>query len=433
MPISIRDPIHGSIPVDDWALPLIDAPVFQRLRRVHQLGMASLVYPGAHHKRFEHSLGAYHLAGRIADAVGLEREERDTVRAAALLHDVGHGPFSHTFEELLKESGRRHEETTVDLVRWGPLADLLRQGGIDPVAVSDAVIGQGPLARLVSGAIDADRMDYLLRDAHYTGLRTAADPDRLCRVLERDDEAGIVLRESGVLAAEALLTTRFMMYPAVYLHHTVRAADAMLLAAIRAHVAAGAATLADLERETDDALLHRLRGGAGRGPRGGKGADGGRGRDTGKDKDGGVDGPDAPGSADRNSKDQAAVAAGLVDRLDRRRLYKRAVELGPRDADMEQMTALASDQTRRLALAARIADAAGVPEHHVQLDIPHAPRFRELDLQVRARDGTLRPIAQASRLVEVLQEARLDHWRAWVFCPRRDLDKVVRVAQTELA
>ncbi|MEK6984800.1 MAG: HD domain-containing protein [Candidatus Thermoplasmatota archaeon] len=387
MTVIVRDPIHGSIPLEGWALPLVDSPVVQRLRRVHQLGTAHLVYPGARHSRFEHSLGAHHLAGRLAVALGLTPEETRTVRAAALLHDVGHGPFSHAFEELVKETGRRHEETSGDLISWGPLADLLRQGGLDPVAVAEAVAGKGPLAPLVSGSLDADRTDYLLRDAHYTGVPSLVDPDRLLEVVARDPKHGIVLLPSGLTAAEALLTTRFLMYPAVYLHRTVRSTESMLLAAIRALIAAGHATLQDLERETDDQVMARLRSAGGE-------------------------------------------PAELASRLDERRLYKRALEFRP--AAHPEWGRLAKDGPARRRLAAQLADAAGLPHHQALLDVPQQPKFRELALQVAQADGTHQPLPEASRLVGVMQEARDDHWRAWLFCPKGERERLGRIAQREL-
>lgn len=390
MPTSIRDPVHGSIGLDDWVLPLIDHPAFQRLRRVQQLGTAHLVYPGAHHKRFEHSLGAYYLAGLMAQGLELPEEDALTLRAAALLHDVGHGPFSHAFEELQKEQGRRHEETTVDLVRWGPLADLLRRGGVDPVAVSDAVLGKGRLAAIVSGALDADRMDYLMRDAHYTGVRASIDADRLRRTARLDEEHGVVIRESGVLAAEGLLTTRFLLYPAVYFHHAVRASETMLLQAIRLHIQDGHSTLAELDRETDDGLLWRIRQGGG-------------------------------------------PAGDLVQRLDERRLHKRAYEGGPDRFGEAAVQALAEDPRHRLQVAAEIAAAADVPESDVIVDVPHPPKFRETRLMVRRRDGTTVPVTEASSLIRILHEARLDHWRFWVFTPKRHRGDVARAAERVLA
>ena len=277
----------------------------------------------------------------------------------------------------------------MDLIRWGPLADLLRQGGLDPVAVSDTVAGRGPLAPVVSGSLDADRMDYLLRDAHHAGMRSSVDVDRLVEVVARDERHGIVLDESGTIAAEGLLTMRFLMYPAVYLHHTVRASEGMLLAAIRHHLRERGLKLADLERETDDGLLGRLRSAGG-------------------------------------------TCAELVARLDERRLYKRAREGRPEEAHLPLVKDLQDDHALRLRLAAEIADAAGVPHHHALLDVPKPPKFREAALHVRFRDGTVRPLPEASRLVRVLQEARFDHWRWWVFSPKQDRDAVARAAEKVL-
>jgi HD superfamily phosphohydrolase len=387
--VAIRDPIHGSIAIEPWAMPILDSSAFQRLRRVHQLGTAHLVYPGAHHSRFEHSLGAYHLAGRFAKTLGLDDAAAGTLRAAALLHDVGHGPFSHAFDELLREQGRRHEEASVDLVRWGPLGDPLRQGGLDPVAVGNAILGQGPLAPLVSGSLDADRIDYLLRDAHYTGVRSSVDADRLTEVVERDEKHGLVLQESGVIAAEALLSTRFLMYPAVYLHHTVRSSESMLQAAIRLHVADGHAALRDLERETDDALLARLRAGG-------------------------------------------KASADLVRRLDERRLYKRAFEGRPDAPNAKALLRLADEPAKRRRIEAEISHDAGVAPESVLLDVPHPPRFREAGLGVRQRDGSVRTLSQASRLVAVLHEARMDHWRSWVFAPKNERERVAGPARRVL-
>ncbi len=385
MAVTVRDPIHGSIRIEDWTLPLVDNPVFQRLRRIQQLGTAHLVYPGARHSRFEHSLGAHHIAKLLAHGLGLEEEQARTAAAAALLHDVGHGPFSHAFDELLKEQGRRHEETTVDLVRWGPLADPLRRSGLDPVAVAEAVLGQGPLAPIVSGALDADRMDYLMRDAHYTGVKSNVDPQRLAAEVYYDDDAGIVLEEGGLIAAEALLTTRFLMYPSVYLHHTVRASEAMLMHAVRLHLEGGGA-LGDLERDTDDELLGRL----------------------------------------RSSNPEATE---LVRRVDERRLYKRAVQIGPEHAESDAILALQKDPQKRRQWADVLANAAGVPAHHVIVDVPHAPKFREMAMHVRTMDGTIKPLGEASSLVRVLQEARFDHWRAWVFAHPKSRDAVAAAAR----
>lgn len=359
--------------MEPWTLPVLDHPWMQRLRRVHQLGTAHLVYPGAHHKRFEHSLGAYHLARQFGESVGLPEEDRLTLQAAALVHDVGHGPFSHAFERV---SGARHELRTVDLVQWGPLGDLLRKGGVDPVAVADTVLGRGPLASVVSGALDADRMDYLLRDCHFTGVRASVDVQRLFGAARIHPEAGLVLRESGLVAAEGLLTTRFLLYPSVYLHHTVRAADAMLIQALQDLRDRDLLDPARAIEWSDDQLVWY-------------------------------------------AKAQGGLADDLMTRLLERRLYKRAASVPAARIPAAALESLRTDPDQVQAWAQTISDAAGVPEAEVLLDLPKPPKYRETDLQILTRDGDLESIQDRSTLIRTLGQAHLDHWTFWVFTPNK--------------
>ncbi|WP_342764048.1 HD domain-containing protein [Thermococcus thioreducens] len=165
----VHDPIHGHIELDEFAVRLVDTPEFQRLRRITQLGMAFLAYPSARHTRFEHSLGTFYLAKRIAEH---NPEIEEGAVHAALLHDLGHYPFSHTLEALYP----RHEENTKWLIRHGEIGDVLRE----QYSLREFIeLFKHPL---VSGDIDADRMDYLVRDAYYTGVAYGlVDLDRLVR------------------------------------------------------------------------------------------------------------------------------------------------------------------------------------------------------------------------------------------------------------
>jgi len=166
----IKDPVHGYVEVDDPLLPLLDSPVMQRLRAVRQLGFSYLVYPGANHTRFEHSLGTMHLAGLMARQLRLPADEALLVKTAGLLHDIGHGPFSHAIEPFMEEyTGRGHHQIREVLVGTGTW-DLISEAGIDPGAVCALIEGDHPLGGIIHGDLDVDRMDYLLRDAHYTGV-----------------------------------------------------------------------------------------------------------------------------------------------------------------------------------------------------------------------------------------------------------------------
>jgi hypothetical protein len=188
----IRDPLWNNIRVDRPTLRLVDTGVFQRLRYVRQLGLAYLVYPGATHTRFEHALGAYHLArttlGMLAERDELRRvpaDECDVIRAAALLHDVGHYPFSHALEEI---GVLHHERVARPLVTDGPVAALLREsiGPDAPARVFALICGEGasPLRGLISGSLDLDKIEYLKRDALMCGVPYGEiDVDRLLNAL----------------------------------------------------------------------------------------------------------------------------------------------------------------------------------------------------------------------------------------------------------
>jgi HD superfamily phosphohydrolase len=237
----IKCPVEGIIDLD--RLPgvpasrvesLIDAPEVQRLRRVRQLGFTEYVYPGATHTRFAHSLGAFQGAQRTLSRLRVVTDLIDddwhvATSLACLLHDLGHGPFSHTFESI---TGQPHEERTLELVREGPrVPDLLEQIGCGQVdRVSQLLKGRmedprlGFLADLVSSALDCDRMDYLRRDALHTGASYGSfDRDWLIREMEpTSDGAAIVVIEKGRTAVEQYLIGRYHMFQNVYLHKTSR-------------------------------------------------------------------------------------------------------------------------------------------------------------------------------------------------------------------
>ncbi|MCK4811424.1 MAG: HD domain-containing protein, partial [Methanosarcinales archaeon] len=217
----IRDPIHGYIELDDIMLSLVDTPAMQRLRRIRQLGLTSFVYPGANHTRFEHSLGTYHLAnslsGRIDDETG-----RLELRVAALLHDIGHGPLSHVTENLIKRhTGRSHEDIYHVIKEDLDLGRIFEENSLDVSRVASHIKGETNLGAALNSEIDVDRMDYLVRDAHYTGVPLSVDLIRLIHEM-RFLDGKLVINSGGVRAAESLLLSRFMMHPTVYYHHVTR-------------------------------------------------------------------------------------------------------------------------------------------------------------------------------------------------------------------
>ncbi len=245
--LTLRDPIHGFIEADALEAALINSRPLQRLRFIHQLGLTFLVYPGAEHTRFSHVLGAMALAGRVFDALmgkagdllpASERPlARRLVRLAALVHDLGHAPFSHSAEELF-ERGIDHEEMTRRLLASDEVATIFaRLGeGLDPAAVAALLAGDVPperrfLAQVISGELDVDKMDYLLRDSLFCGVRYGVyDLDRLLDTLAvvADPETGALgvgVEEGGVHAIEALVLARYYMFTQVYFNVTGKALE----------------------------------------------------------------------------------------------------------------------------------------------------------------------------------------------------------------
>lgn len=271
---SIFDPVHGTILLEDSALSLVGTAEFQRLWGIRQTGFAHLVFPGANHTRLEHSLGTFWVAGQMADRLGLGDRAEKRVRAAALLHDLGHGPFSHTLDGPMREVlGTSHEGVSRVLIEgidasWPvstvEIPRILERSGLRPKEVADLVDPRSPggssnlEGAILHGAVDADRIDYLQRDAHYTGVgHGAVDAGRLLETI-RAEAGKMVFAEKGRSAVEGFLVGRALMYSSVYYHKTVRAAEMMAQGAVERQP--GYPEIAhDQFRWTDGELLTRLR------------------------------------------------------------------------------------------------------------------------------------------------------------------------------
>lgn len=245
----LRDAIHGFIYRSELEQKLIDSPVFQRLRRIRQLAMASLVYPGATHTRFDHSIGAMHVAGRIGENLGLDDEEIRFVRLAALLHDIGHGPFSHVSEPVLemfyvpdkvakKTDQQIHERLTADIVlRDESLRRFLSEEDREQiVGILEGSYGDSVLKAIVSGPLDADKQDYLLRDSYFCGVRYGMyDLERLSETLAIHTDGYdryLALTYDGVHALEQFVLAKYYLTTQVYRHKIRLITDAMIRRAL---------------------------------------------------------------------------------------------------------------------------------------------------------------------------------------------------------
>jgi HD superfamily phosphohydrolase len=351
----IRDPLWNNVRIDAEALGVLDSEPFQRLRYIRQLGHAFLVYPGATHTRFEHALGAYHLARRTlallrerGELNEIDADEIVLVRLAALLHDVGHYPFSHSLEEAGLPS---HETLAAKHIRHSGLKAVLSDTGINDVESRLIALITGrspsPLQGLVSGSLDLDKIEYLTRDARMCGVPYGTvDVDRLINsitLVQSGDSKTVAVHEKGVSALESLLFAKYQMYRNVYWHHAVRSATAMFKRLVRRAIQRGDLEAEWIAHSTDEALmevLHKL--------------------------------PDAP----------------LATRLRRRRLYKRLVDVPAAQLSPEGGSWISEDPTLLEQVEDRLAYEQGQQPGDLLLDFPKKPAMLAVDLPVLTRDGS---------------------------------------------
>jgi len=360
----IRDPLWDNIRLDRSALLALDTPAMQRLRYVRQVGHAFLVYPGATHTRFEHALGAYHLTKRALASLEergelsrIPEEDCLAVRLAALLHDIGHYPFSHALEEAGFPS---HEALGVVKLRQGELGERLRAIGGAGFAerVGDLIRGESasPLQGLISGSLDLDKIDYLSRDARMCGVPYGTvDVDRLLSTLTLVGTAPGVLevgvQEKGVSALESLLFAKYQMYRNVYWHHAVRSATCMFKRAVRHAVAAGSVTMDAIAEATDDGLMELL------------------------------------------IREGNALAAAIRAR----RLHKRALDLPASDVPASVQPWLVDDPALLERVEDSIAMGAGLEPGELLIDFPARSSMLGVDLPLRTRAGPVERLTDEGR------------------------------------
>ena len=353
----MRDSLYDLIPLSTEAARILSTPVFQRLEGIQQLGFVSRVWPGARHTRFEHSLGVMHLMTQAltqltARGAPIDDETARAGIAAALLHDIGHYPFSHAIEEL-GPPVPNHEDVGRRLIQQGDIARVLEEDWqVSPERVAWLVepdgsarnAGEALIRGLLSGPLDVDKLDYLPRDARachvpYGGVDTGRLLNAL-RVIEIEGQPRIGIDEKGISPLHSLINARQEMFDNVYWHHTNRACMAMLLRAVQDAVLAGLPA-DNLTLHTDQSLIDRL-----------------------------------------SQDDVPETTRELIERIRYRRLYKRAVQISARAGDLfNYLGNLFHDQARRrdveLGMAARLRAEAGmtIGDADVLIDIPKPERW----------------------------------------------------------
>ena len=235
-----RDPIYGFIGLTEKEVELLDIPAVQRLRRIKQLGNTHLVYPSAVHTRFEHSLGVLHIATRMAQKLNLNDEEIEIIRYAALLHDIGHGPLSHNFEAILETVNNNkitHEAITLKIIKSNSrIEQILEDKTEDVLSLLSEKANQTVNQEIISGNVDADRLDYLRRDSYHTGVAYGNfDLERILFTINKKydgERSYLTILEKGMDALESFRLARYLMHTQVYYHHVRAISDNMLHRAI---------------------------------------------------------------------------------------------------------------------------------------------------------------------------------------------------------
>jgi HD superfamily phosphohydrolase len=392
----VRDPVFGYIGMTEVERNIIDTPPVQRLRGIRQLSVTSITYPGADHSRFSHALGTMHFAGQMVESLrrGIEISDEDwqLVRLAGLLHDIGHGPFSHSYEEILaKYRDMNHEQLGRRVIEESELADSLKKNGFEPGEVVKLTFGEPErerrhLKQIIASQVDADKMDFLIRDSYFTGAEYGKiDISRLIQAMEviRGD---IAIDLKALYALEAFMIARYEMFLAVYYHHSVRAAEILLHKAMdHAHELLELTTFEDIDgflRLDDAYVMTKLR-----------------------ELD--------PKQVDPSNREDAEKAKELVERLDRRELPKSAYRREVHIKD-EYVAKLLGDESVRHQKELEIAKKAGVDPEYVIVDVPtlaSMPYYpREIDpMEVPVFRVTvggkkeLVPLSEHSRLINVLK------------------------------
>lgn len=428
----VHDSVHGGIRLEGVLLSLLEAPELQRLHSVHQLGLAYLVYPGANHTRFEHSLGTFSVSRRMCESLQLDGDEARVIECAALLHDVGHLPYSHTLEFVLHDQfGIDHAEISRRLIRGQEtilsdsdkrilgrvktIPEILESAGVDPKEVASLLEGgpgdlltQRTLTRdkgqayfnsrryrsqIISGPVDADQLDYLKRDSHYTGVAYGViDLHRLFETIEVFN-GDLVVDRSGLSAIEGMLVARALMFSSVYMHKTVRISELMLAKAVEQ---LDPDEINALHRLTDSSLLAHL----------------------------------------DSKKGYFEETATLIKY---RRLFKKAFAVPASDVPDDGWDRIdrLGEVSKRRSAEEDIARRAGVMPGHVIIDVPSSelsisePRLSLTDVRILDK-GKIKLLPKISSIAASLQSRKVYESALMVACPARDKEKVAKAAERVL-
>ena len=377
----VRDSIHDYIDLDELESSLVDTEPYQRLRWIKQLGSANLVYPGANHTRLEHSIGVSHLVKQMASQSDVPKDEIPLVSIAGLLHDLGHSPYSHLADEL--PFGKDHVEVTQDIINSSQISDILSDQGLDINEVCNLIKGDHKYGSLISGDIDGDRLDYLMRDSHYTGVKTGVDTGRLVTKMSISDNE-LVIGESGLPVVETFLTSRSIMFPTVYFHPFSRGAELMLARATTAAIDNDVFTYDSFVSFTDHKFLSELNLAGG-------------------------------------------LSQKLVNDFEKRNITKRVVSI---TKDKTEEMGISKSDVEDLELS--IAQKLDIESSQIFMDLPPFKVVPAMKVKILKEDGNLDYASNMSTITKSLYEAQFDHWRCRIYAPSKMSDRATEIASREL-
>ena len=374
----LRDSVYGDIELNDFEVKVMDMPQFQRLRRIKQLGLINLIYPGANHTRFEHCIGTMNLASKLAAELNLDKDEIELVKISGLIHDIGHGPFSHVSEGVLSFP---HEDLTKYVSEKTSMHDLLSEK-FNTKEIGKIIKGKGHLGPIISGELDVDRMDYLLRDSHNTGVAYGViDYERIISNLKLEN--GLVLDIKGVQAAEGALVSRYFMYPSVYQHHTTRIVNSMFRRALKREIDAEKLKEKDIYKYDDSDII----------------------------------------SLFRQSNDE--IVKDMITRLDTRNILKRVKTIRLDNFKYPEKLYKIEQKTLRKA-EEEIAEDYNMDKNYVFINIAEYPRFDEMKTQVNV-DDKLFPLTEISNIIGALSKARFNIPDISIYVPQEEKYKFDKI------
>jgi len=404
----VRDPIHGNIRFSGIFLEFLECPEIQRLHNIKQLGFAYMVFPGANHTRLEHSIGAYEMAHRAGESLSLPDDERFLIECSALLHDIGHGPFSHTLESILRERfGVDHVDITEkmllgkegiindeerEFVDAKTVVEIIEEYGINPKDIVSIIRGKESsyktyLSQLLNSPIDVDQLDYLLRDGYYTGVAYGTvDVDRFLHTLTIYNDR-LAIERKGVNVVENILIARELMYSSVYFHKTVRIAELMLSKAMEL-----------LDEESFQFYLL------------------------------------TDGEMFSELKKKGDFQREIVTRLKYRRLFKQAYFVSSVESEKIGDLSYLEDPNERSEKEREFEERLGIPKGHIIIDVPK----RELFLSEPRIDKVDIPVIEGDRLIELsrltpiataIKNKRIPDWYLMVVTDEKYKEEVAKSAE----